>query len=293
MNLKIDFMLISSGRSGSSWIYECLKEHPQLCLDTRPKEMPLIWEGDNIEQYFEGLFNNCSQSRLTADRQKRGWWARYLQSAQKTAPIIKQNFPDIKLIACLRNPVERIFSHYLLKKNEGGIDCSFEDFIKDDGLVKVGFYYSQLTTFLKFFCRENMLILLYEDIEKNPLEFIQKIYKFAGVDQNFIPPSIDRKVFPTTKSMLFLPLFSKANLEKTAVFLKNHRANALIKILRSVGASSLVYFLLRKNTRDYSQTTPSAKPAMNLETRKYLQGIYREEIKNLEKLINRNLDFWK
>lgn len=287
-DFNIDFMLISSGRSGSSWLYQCLKEHPQMCLDTRPKEMPLIWEGrEDAEYYFKNLFKGCVQN------QKRGWWARYLQYAEETAPRIKQSFPNTKFVVCLRNPIERIYSHYLLKKNEGGINCPFEDFIKEGDLIKAGFYYSQLLTFLKFFPKEQILILIYEDIEKNPLGFIQKIYKFLGVDSNFIPPSINRKVFPTTKNLLFMPFFSKANLEKTATFLRNRRANILIKFLRTAKISSFVYFLLRRNIRDYSTAVPSPKPAMNLETRQYLRGVYREEIKNLEKLINRNLNFWQ
>ena len=280
--MKIDFMLIGSGRSGSSWIYQCLKEHPRICLETPAKGMPISYFGDDVLQ-------RCSQNQI------KGWSARYLRRAEEIAPLIAKDFPNIKLIANLRNPIERLYSHYLMEKSEGTIDYSFDDFIaKKDEPIKTGFYYSQLLTFLKFFPEDKVLILIYEDIEKNPLEFIQKIYKFIGANSDFIPSGLNKKVYPTTKNRLFFPFFSQTNLEKVKNFLKNSsRGKKLICLSRNAKISSFVYFLLNKNSRAHSDMSPSLKPIMNQKTRKYLQEIYQEEIKNLEKLITRDLSIWR
>lgn len=280
-------MLIGPGRSGSSWIYQCLKEHSQICIDTPEKEY------EDMELSFEFLKNlsslkDCGQNKI------KGWFARYLQYAEKTAPLIKQNFPDVKLIVNLRNPIERIYSHYLLKKAGGGINYSFGDFIaKNKELIKVGFYHSQLQTFFKFFPRENMLILLYEDIEKDPFSFIKKICEFLGADSNYALPSINKRIYPTAKSILFLPFLSKANLAKIKKILKKHCGGKLITLLKTVKIGSFIYFILKKNRMNFSEKKPSQKPMMNSETRKYLQEIYKKEIYNLGKLINRNLSFWE
>lgn len=283
--MKVDFIQIGAGKAATTWIYKCLAEHPQICLG-QPKEMNFFCQENlDFKSYFK-QFKHCHPDQI------KGESSMYLRQAEKTAPKIKQYFPQVKLIVSLRNPIEKIYSHYLSRKSKGCQEGSFEDFIKKEDFIARGFYYSQLRTFLKFFPKENILILVYEDIEKDPRHFIQKIYKFLGVDSNFVPPSLQKKINPTSKKKLFLPFFTKSNFEKTKNFLKNYGGEKLIKFLKPLGP--LLNFFLRKNVRKIFQEGESLiKPPMKTETRKYLQKQYQKEIRNLEKLIDRNLSFWK
>ena len=46
---------------------------------------------------------------------------------------------------------------------------------------------------------QQILLLIYEDSLQNPLQYIQLVYRFLGVDDQFIPPSLHKKIHPSYK----------------------------------------------------------------------------------------------
>jgi len=72
---------------------------------------------------------------------------------------------------------------------------TFDDAVlNDDSLIEIGLYCKQLKRYFKFFPRENILTLFYEDLIKNPVELMQKIYKFLHLkDIYFIPNNTMRR----------------------------------------------------------------------------------------------------
>ncbi len=121
-DFKIDFIGIGTGRSASTWIYECLREHSQICM-SQPKETRFF--NRNYEKglkWYYKRFQNCSSFSIKGE-----YSPGYLVSLE-TPLLIKKHFPDAKLILCLRNPTERAYSHYFLSKIRRKIPpVGFED----------------------------------------------------------------------------------------------------------------------------------------------------------------------
>jgi hypothetical protein len=161
---------------------------------------------------------------------------------------------------------------------------SFEEALKKHPIPYIykSLYYSRLKPYFKLFPKENILVLIYEDIRKNPLKFIQNIYRFLEVDDSFVPPSLNKKVnnvvLPVHPHLIRLYSFISERLWKAGL-------GPLIKIFKKTKLKKAVDLLRAKKI--------FKKPPINIKTKQYLQNIFNEDIKNLEKLIERDLTIWQ
>jgi hypothetical protein len=293
-NFKIDFIGIGAQRCATTWISQCLKEHPQICFSLK-KEVDFFTREEKDLKYYKSFFDHCLNKKVRGEFSPQYMHPEYV-SVEKTAQRIKKNFPDVKLMVCLRNPIERAYSQYFLEKSPGekpSLPPTFEEAISKNfhNCVKAGFYYTLLKPYLDLFPRKNILILIYEDIKKDPLKFIQSIYSFLEIDSNFNPPSLNKNfAFPPRQKFIFRFADKLSKYSK-----KYYLIRVIVGMLKLIKINSLINFW-RKKEKDLTMplTRPStSRPPMKLKTRKYLQQIYKDEIKNLEKLINRDLSFWK
>ena len=294
-NFKIDFLGIGVPRAATSWIDKCLSEHPQICMG-RPKEIQFL---DDVNKYNKGLdfyasfFSHCQKGQLKGEYSP-GYMSRV---EQVNHSLIKERFPGIKFIVCLRNPIERAHSNYVVHKvtQETGIK-TFEKALKGPLkrlYIDAGFYYNPLKKFLGLYPKERFLILISEDIAKDPLKFIQGIYKFLGVDPNFVPPSAHKQVNWPASNAMKIPFLNLAIANiKRFFFFRPRTTKPVVSFLKLLQLHKLSRFVLYANARK-SGLKRHKKPPMSEEARRHLQEIYRDDIKNLEKLINRDLSFWK
>jgi hypothetical protein len=139
--------------------------------------------------------------------------------------------------------------------------------------TELGFYYNQVLRYLNVFPHDQICILLLEDLKKDPTEVIRKIYRFIGVDENFIPD-----------------LTKKHN---AALIPRNSFLNRLMmigalrvkirKLLKGTSMKSKLKKLI------YTQPEISNEDEHEIQT---LKGNYQEDIRKLAKLINRDLSMW-
>ena len=197
-----NFMIIGTQKGGTTSLYRYLAKHPQLSPNYVVKELSFFDElyerGENWYRsnfpivkpnhlYFEGcthyLFNPLAPER------------------------IKKHIPDVKVIALLRNPVDRAFSSYKHQVRAGREDLSFEDAIKAEperlngelermlnepeyfsynynhfSYIERGKYDLQIQNWLRYFSIDNMLILSSEDFFSNPAQSIKQCFNFLGVN---------------------------------------------------------------------------------------------------------------
>jgi len=88
----------------------------------------------------------------------------------------------IKLVYIIRNPLERIISHFLHnRRNEAGLEFDF--FLENDKWwLDNSLYYKQLSEYLHFIKKENIHVLVYENFKKSPKKHLQKIARFLNVN---------------------------------------------------------------------------------------------------------------
>lgn len=131
----------------------------------------------------------------------------YLAYIENVAPRIRQLLPDARLLFVLRNPVDRLYSHYNFAKGKLHLpqDISFEQFIDycerfNDGQIsasesgiaeqylralEIGNYIRYLENFYEEFETDKIRVMFYEEFDINPLQKLIEISEFIGVSPSF------------------------------------------------------------------------------------------------------------
>lgn len=206
----------------------------------------------------------------------------YLSDADSPATI-HRHYPDAKLIVCLRNPVDRAFSFFKLHRGNAIIDeMSFEDALKtEDVYIDTGLYGQHMERYLEHFSREQILLLVFEELIANPAQELGRIFSFLGVD---IPQDLDPSKYHTNESAKRRSNKLHKTAFKTSQWLIEHGFSGVLEVLRSAG----VHKLLNK-----VNAAPVKKEAMRPETRQYLTAAFSDDINKLEALFNIDLGIWK
>lgn len=298
VNINIDFVGIGAARSGTTWIAQCLMEHPQIFFPytkelnyfskTRANNTKSEYEIRGIKGYLD-LFKN-------GGNKKRGEYSTYYLYDEGAAKLIKKYFPDIKIIVSLREPVSRAYSDYTnIKlsdlKEKRTFRKAFLEGSKDGELNDYkgrGMYYKHLKKYFDLFPRRNIHVIIYEDINKNPKKVVKELYRFLGVDSSFVPNTLYQKINPqqATKS---------ASLRHVINFLRG-----IVLFSEKIGFGKLVSLIKRKThvNKFFESINKSNKKAVDKEklnpsVEKEFKKYYTEDIKKLEKQIGRDLSIWK
>lgn len=261
-----NFLGIGAARSGTTWIARNLEQHPDIFLPSK-KELHFFDRhyDDGIasyEQEFAGWTGQKAVGEITPA---------YLHT-EEVAARIHAHLPAARLIVCLRNPIDRAYSSYWKQKasfpeNTKG---SFEEqlAVRPD-MIQVGFYYDHLMRYLRLFRREQMHIVLNDDIEGQPDEVLRGLYRFLEVDDTFKPPTTKHRINAAA---------SQGNMAKSKLGWLLYRG------LSRAGAHGLANRLERLNSQEV--------PAMRPETKAHLRQVYREQTLLLQEFLQRDLSGW-
>ena len=298
---EVRFIGIGSGRSGTTWIVNILSEHPKICCpllgklnyfaDTRPHNKTSEYNKRGIRGYLD-LFKECGEGKIMGD------FSSYYMVNPKVAEIIKEHFPNVKIWACLREPVERAYSDWLafsnfkVKSKDDFENAFFGEqdglYPEGDGFRRRGFYYKQLKPYFDLFPRENIKIILHEDILKNPGKVAKEFYEFLGVHSNYVPDNLNEKPAKATQTK-YKTLRQIINyLAGVSHKMEGSKIGGLIFLFkRKTKISNLFNKINDLNVKDFE------KPKLDSEIKKRLKKIYLEDLEKLEKLIGRDLSHWK
>lgn len=210
--LKPNFLIIGAAKAGTTSLYAYLKEHPQIYMSPLKETNFFALEGEQL--LFQGpgdqdYINKFSITKLedyellfqeAANEIAIGEASPLYLYSPKAPERIQHYIPDVKMIAILRNPVERAYSAFLhlvrdsreplrdfaqaLEKEEARI-CDHWEHIWH--YQQAGFYYAQLQRYFAKFNPEQIRVYLFEDLNLNPLGILQDIFQFLGVSETFVP----------------------------------------------------------------------------------------------------------
>lgn len=193
----VDFFGIGAPRSGTSWIAKCLDEHPELAIPIKETH-----HFSRDDEYRKGLsfYEERILSMYRGEGRVGEFCPNYL-GVEKCAERLYSYNSDASLVAILRNPIDRAFSHFLF-------EARHEQINKDKGILHYlqsrreylmhGYYFKGIQRFLDVgYSRDQILIIFYEDIDSDPMQAYRKILEHLRVDPDFLPPSMLKKVNPT------------------------------------------------------------------------------------------------
>jgi len=301
-NNKPNFLVVGAPKSGTTSIYEYLKQHPQIYVNEKIKESNFFVEpksilgagpryygiqsyGQTLENY-QKLFNNVSDEQIAIGEV----CPTYLPFYENTIPNINRYLGNqIKIIIILRNPIDRAFSHYMHNVRDTDEEFSFEEALKFEDerikknywnsfyLTKLGFYYNQVKAYKDNFT--NVKVFLYEELKED--NFFKDLFEFLEVDSRIkinSEKSYNISGRPKNKRLQNF-LVNESRFKK---YFKYSFKNILSNKIKN----KLLVFqdnLINKNIR---------KEKMKPETREKLKDFFKEDIQKLSKLINRDLSHW-
>ena len=188
MRRKVNFIGIGVQKAGTSWLSEALNEHPEVYI--HPKKEGHFFNKEKFylnSLHYEYTFKHNNEKIIGEITPA------YISEKDVPKKIFKYN-PEVKLIAILRDPTERCMSQYKMEMSRGTIeenkglwDAFSRDLPKYGPMKYRGLYKEQLDGFYKYFKKEQLLILKYNELKKNPSNFIKKAFNFLEVDNSFIP----------------------------------------------------------------------------------------------------------
>lgn len=294
-----DFLVVGTARAGTTSLYSYLLQHPQLFLPV-VKEPCFFTFADEKINYKKGKFSFAITSieeyaklyeKALPDQLTGECSTPYLYLYKKTITNLKKihdDYSSIKIIIVLRNPVDRAYSQYLWRVRDGREDLTFKEAIEQEAermkdnysfdyfYLDRGKYYEQVKAYLKEF--KNVKIILYEDLKINVEQELINICQFLNVDKNFI--------------------FVKRNEQNSSFLPKSKVLSKLISFESKIKFRMLNYFpdnvksSLKEQFRRFNSSKKEIQP-LSAELRDKLNEFFKEDIRNLEKLIGRNLSIWQ
>ena len=295
-----NFLIIGAAKSGTSSLYMYLKQHPEIYMS--PVKEPHYFSfddeskmtkgpGDPIHKAITNFDSYQAQFDGVTDEKAIGEASTSYLYRAEAAGRIHAMLPDAKLIAILRNPVDRAFSaymHVVRDKRETSKDfaeaLTREESRKADNwepiwhFTSVGHYYEQLKRYYDLFPSEQIRVYLYEDLANNLNNMLVEIYEFLGVDPTFIPGSLAHYNTSGQIKSEFAQKISNYFFNQPNPIRWLSR-----KIIPEKARLNFASEVRRKNLK--RGKLPSKETVQ-------LQALYKEEILKLSELINRDLSSW-
>lgn len=178
--MKIDFIGVGFGRTGSNWLCNCLYEHPEISipkfnLHTEINYFPEEYEAMGLRNYFK-KFKDCDSNKMV------GEISTMIIMHKRSAKLLKRLFPHIKIIIYRRNEEDRVKSVYNITKHHDLIDVE-----KDSLRIKQEEY---ISPWVKEFGEKNVFIFNIDNPNKQ--DELNKLFKFLNVS-SFTPSWVNKR----------------------------------------------------------------------------------------------------
>ncbi|MFB6347291.1 MAG: sulfotransferase [bacterium] len=293
------FFLLGAMKSGTTFLTELLSQHPEICTSS-PKEPEFFMDEslyDNGKKfYLSEYYNSGEEATYRGDTQSKNLLFPWVPGR------IKNLFPDAKLLVLIRNPVDRLFSHYLHQRRHGREDRSltkalFDNYqrlrsgrvLTDDKVKKryqeafdnderwpyycyleMGYYHQQIQRYLDCFDDSQLKIIQFQNLTERPAQIAESIFQFLKLEQ-FTPESEVKK-----------------NRSKIP------RYYGLTKLFESLGKLSIADYIPNKFKASLKKINLRGKKnaEMSILTQLWLEQHYKEETKSLESYLEDSFEDW-
>jgi hypothetical protein len=299
-----DFLVIGAPKAGTTAIHAAMTKHPQLFLSV-PKEPKFFLcagisprrgghagpgDGHSMREWiwrrdrYEALFDDAPPGTLKGESTP--FYLYDLAAQARIARLV----PDVKLIAVLRDPIDRAYSNWLHLWSDGlepvsdfAVACRVEEARVVAGwapfwhYLRLGRYGGQLAHLFSLFPREQVHLLRYRDLVDSPAATLTDIWRFLGVD-----PSIGGLVAPENTRPYVAPSWRASVLSSTIRAGARAGAHAPPGVWRRLGAP-FTWALQRGG---------GARPELATKVRRELLESLVDDIALLEGLTDWALDDW-
>lgn len=209
-----NFLIVGAARAATTSLHHWLSQHPELTMSTikepnyflfdrrEGSAVPLVAPDSRLlaksvsdPDAYERLFRDDRRGALAGEASPLYLYVR------ETPELIAETIPDVKVIAVLRDPIERALSHHAMlhvHDADGGSTDSFrsaaEVELRESGytpyatgthLLRLGRYGEQLARYQATFRPDQLLVLDFAELSADPSQALVRITKFLDVDPSY------------------------------------------------------------------------------------------------------------
>src|SRR5438094_5260018 len=211
---RLDFIVAGAQKSWTTALHYFLAKHPNITMGDQ-QEIPSVdadatfaatVDYERLHKHYPPVAPSIIAGDCTPS------YIYYKPAAER---IWKYN-PKIKLLVLLRNPVERAFAHWNMQRFKGREPLDFFDAVREEktriacapptearrfAYIDRGFYAQQLERLFRFFPREQVKVVKFEEFKDKQRETLVSIFSFLGLEPLRSMRSKDRNVVPYERAM--------------------------------------------------------------------------------------------
>jgi Sulfotransferase domain len=297
-----DFLVVGPPKTGSTSLHYYFSQHPEIFMSPKKETRFFDVHYEKGLDYYTEFFRDRKDEKIAGEASPTYSFLPFV------AERIKNDLPDVKLIFCFRDPVERAFSGWLMRGSKGNETLSFREaleknleqrkhinFYNGEGAkiwledqqtlykknkitlrtyIEGSMYAEQVKSYKKFFADEKIKVLLLDDLRNDFRGTLLNIFEFLNVDTSIVDGIKNETKNKHNKNML-KPLFNLVG--KEAVY----------------KAGKIIPKGIRTKLFEFAVQGKQEKPKMNEEDSAFAYSIFRNDVEELEKLLAKDLAAWK
>jgi hypothetical protein len=269
-----DALAVGPARTGTTWLHDKLEGHVDLPRNIKETRFFERNHPRGIE-WYASLFKHCRGDRVIMEV------CPYL--AGPHAPEwIAEVIPECKFIVTLRDPVDRMYSHYKMMRGYAFTKLPVEGALEADHFLRQGsLYASNIKRWFAIFPRDRFLFTFYDDLRHHPQAYLDSICDFVGTARIPLDPGPDRR--SSINSFECAPRSFKIA----------QNARHLRLAMREHGWNRTANFLARTGVWAWCAGGGEKFPPLTAEQDARFRKMYLPEIEELERLLGFDLSGWK
>lgn len=266
-----NFLYVGTSKAGSTWLFNALAVHPEVYL--APSKGLYYFD----EHFDKGREWYLSHFAGAANRPAIGEISHSYLSSPEAASRIGDLNPDMRLLVCLREPVDRAFSDYLDLVKNGQYDGAFETALERfPRLLDRGHYATHLRRYFDRFPRQQIHVGLFDDLGTDAQAYADDVFNFLGIRSLELPPAELKARMPagTPRNTTMAAAAKSASKWVKAAGLQRLRS----RVKRSLLIRQALY-------RPYTDDRPNVDSG----TAKELRRMFSREVEDLDRMLGASI----
>lgn len=265
------FVIIGAAKAATTWLTEVLRRQPDVFMPAPELHFFNRRWAEGLG-WYEAQFAAARPGQLLGEKS-----ASYLADPEVPGRLAAV-LPQARLIVQLRNPVERAYSDYCMLLRRGEVSGDVARYLDADRtpeprFLEHGLYARHLAAFAKHFPREQLKVLLYDDIRRDPQSVFAEVAAYLGLPNPVPPPIIASRV--KDKETPLAPMALRRLPAPVKAMVRPLRGRAWFERARGLLAR------------------PERYPPLGDDLRRRMSAYYADEIGALEDMLGRRLDGWR
>lgn len=293
-----NFIVIGGQKAGSTWVAEVLSHHPDVYM--YPTEIPFFEDPDYQQRTLDDLarrFEGVTGKRAVGMKRPN------LLTRSECPARIARDVPDAKLLAMLRDPIERAVSSYFHLMRSGflpiePVNVGMQRVISGDydetwpagreRMIGYGFYHAGIMRYFEHVPRPQLLLMLYDRIRSDATGVFREMCRFLGIEELDRPVALEKRVmegnYSIVRQRLARPM-RHLHRRVTRDKLRNYERQGPIAAAARAVTYGIDRYVLAK-------LFPARRPVPSRAIQEQLIEMYRDDVNALSEFLGQDLSHW-